>query len=194
METQGKLEIESTTQGYEVDFELDPNQQRVMEELRKGNTMVFAQAPAGTGKTYVVAAYVSELYRKIRALQDRELIVITAPTNLAVQNVIKRICQFEPTIPVGEMLLLQSAVAEKLYPGEPSEEWQRYKLANTLKFYQKEEIPEALCSLATRYIEQRAKRDGRKYKEGRVLMLALKIKKPTIVLGTEPMITNFLMQ
>lgn len=73
--------------------------------------------------SYVIVAYVSELYWKGRELQEQEVIVITASTNLAIENVIKRICQFEPEIPIRGKFLLQSAVAEKLYPGEPSDEW-----------------------------------------------------------------------
>lgn len=36
-----------------------------MLELRRESTVMFPKAPAGTGKSYVIAAYVNELYRKL---------------------------------------------------------------------------------------------------------------------------------
>ena len=62
-----------------MDFSLNKKQEKVLNELRKGNN-VFLAGSAGTGKTFVLNKYIDE------CITNNKNVIITAPTGIAALN------------------------------------------------------------------------------------------------------------
>lgn len=75
----------------------------VIETLKCGSPVLFQQAPAGTGKTYVIAAYDPELLTSWTN-QDTNVLVPSATTNNAVINIATTVLQMIPGLSLTQMI------------------------------------------------------------------------------------------
>lgn len=127
-------ETEESTVLISKKYGLDPHQTQVMENLlNPKEDLITAQAPAGSAKTHILASYICELLKSKQGIA-----IVTAPTNLAVQGVARNVCKWIPDLKVGQILILQSPVAELNYPPREGDISDRYTLNNTIKYYKEE--------------------------------------------------------
>ena len=86
---------------------LEDEQAQVYEVLKmNGSPVLFQQAPAGTGKTFMAALALWYWYTN-----TEDVILATATTNYAIQNSAKALFEYANDLPMGHVLFLQTATA-----------------------------------------------------------------------------------
>lgn len=169
---------------------LNDHQKQFAEAFLLGKDFtLFSQAPAGTGKTHVMAICVCELLN-----QKFGIILITAPSNLATQSIAKRMPKLTQHVPQGNILFLQAPSTEKTYERSKEDLWTEYHLPETLQYFQTKGRPQALPKFASRYIEKRLPHDGKTYQESQTCQLLLSIHEPKVILGTMQLVLTFIHQ
>ena len=161
----GDTEIQTAREKWKVTGE-QAHILRVLEDKdcnQFGGSRLVVQAPAGIGKTYTISLYVLKLLQ-----ENQGIIMITAPTNLAVQEITENVLK-EFDFDAGEVLFLQS-VTNKLEPHPPEvRRWELCRVAEVLQAFYSEDIEKAKTAFVKRDILKRILRDGNAYKEGEAL-------------------------
>ena len=151
MEMGGDTEIEIARKKWKVTGE-QAHVLRLLED--KDCSHVVVQAPAGTGKTYTISLYVLKLLQ-----ENQGIIIITASTNLAVQEITENVLK-EFDFDVGEVLFLQS-ITNELEPLPPEvRRWELCRVAEVLQAFYLEDIEEAKTAVLKRYISKGIVHDG----------------------------------
>ncbi|VDK17570.1 unnamed protein product [Anisakis simplex] len=167
---------------------LNTSQQRVLRCLNGNTTILFQQAPAGTGKTFFIAAYVKE---RLQTLPTSGAMLVTATTNAAVANLADAILTIQPDLSRHTLLFMQSLTAEKRHADGPATRDQ-YRLPEILDDAVQQNLITNPTDLhfARRYIARRLSHDGRPDREDRALKLVLSIGQYKIFVMTIAMAEN----
>ena len=90
------------------------NPQQALKDQR--NQVIFSQAPAGTEETHTIALYLSALLKHFTSADYVAIGLVTAPTNLAVRNIVRELCRVNKgEIHPREILEMQSPLADRKY-------------------------------------------------------------------------------
>ena len=120
------------------------------------------------------------------------MIIATAPTNLAVQELAEKVYN-QVKLQNGNLIFLQSIANELISESEQTRQaWQTARLSEILQKHLKAEVPDADTPFIKRYISRRILHDGNAYKEDEALAQAIAIHKPRIICGTVPMVRTAL--
>ena len=119
-------------------------------------------------------------------------VLVTALTNLAVQEIIKKILsEYKPGI--EEILFLLLVTNEVLTQQIGEQKWKNCRVPEVLQAHADSKVKEAKSKFANQFLARRLLHDGNPYHEGEALHSAIEIRRPKLVLGTVPMI-GMLMQ
>ena len=141
-------------------IELTNAQSTVILELPKSETDILAvHAPAGTGKTQVLTIYILNLIQNVT-----NIIIVTAPTNLATQEIAENVLECTNT-KLGEIIFLQSSTDEIVTNAEDAGLWKTVGIPEVFNQYLKEPEFTEDKRFMEQYVEKRLSNDGNLYQE-----------------------------
>ncbi|VDN21976.1 unnamed protein product [Gongylonema pulchrum] len=160
--------------------------------MLSGQKVLFQQAPAGTGKTYVIGVIVKYL---MQYANTQEYIILTASTNLVVINMANAVLKTAHSL-ISDLIFFQSLTAEKLCPQKTDVEFNEWTASR---------VPELLAlglslgdtavdqkDFVKEYVKVRLPHEGRGLDESRALRVAAETTKPRLVFAKLGMIDSFI--
>ncbi|VDK57471.1 unnamed protein product [Anisakis simplex] len=165
------------------------DEQRVVIQHLKGNCpILFQQAPAGTGKTFVIAAFIQEYMQN----SPNEIVFLAATTNMAVSNMAQAVLKLMPQLSPNELLYLQSLTNERLVNADDYL-WNQHRLPELMtRLIPLDHFHPDELNFARDYTGNRLPHDGKGCHETKALYLALKTNTVRIILGTVAMLEQYL--
>ncbi|VDD89788.1 unnamed protein product [Enterobius vermicularis] len=130
-------------------------QKKILNSLENpGQKILAVQAPAGTGKTNTISLYISKLLER-----NLGITLVTAPTNLAVQEIAEKVLS-QKRLRNGDIIFLQSAADEEMMDQKQKPKaWVSCRIPEILQGHMCDEMPEANTPFVRRYLSKRLAHD-----------------------------------
>ncbi|VDK49907.1 unnamed protein product [Anisakis simplex] len=167
---------------------LTDEQCSVIQHLKGNCPILFQQAPAGTGKTFVISAFIQEHMQTV----PLAITFLAATTNMAVSNMAQAILKLVPQLAHTEFLYMQSLTDERLTRSDDSL-WAPYRMPELmsrlvdLQYFRDDQL-----QFARDYVNNRIAHDGTGCHEHKALDLVLQTKTVRLICGTIAILEQFL--
>ena len=175
MEIQGKRRL------------LTGKQAQILQSLGNEDlSMLVVQAPAGTGKTHIISLHILKLLER-----SSGVIFVTAPTNLAVQEISEKVFN-DFKFKNGKVLFLQSIVNEIAPQQIVGKAWKRCRIPEVLQAHLDADSEEVKTRFIASYTARRLLHDGNGWKKEEALKTAVELQFTKLVCATVPMLRMFI--